>query len=271
MGFSDRLSGGNKEKGRHKRHYKHPVLRRGLGIEMTYLTEQSVDLFKSMPMLLSSAEKELDQAEKYFDDGAFVPFWSSVETATKILAQFDELIGDLKKKVSCYTEAARLREDEDALDDMTNSYVGAVATGGSPDTKIDLFRITLLGKKGLKHDDSDIIPPLYPLAPQHIDKLADASKVTVKRLEILVQAGHRNYHFASIYEQRRTNQILIAGFANLGEALNRMTSKITASIDGLAFSIGVMSSTLNESLDAIHADLGGALEMLDNIQRGKRP
>ena len=57
-----------------------------------------------------------------------------------------------------------------------------------------------------------------------------------------------------------------------------MACKITASINELAISIGVMTSTLNESLDAIHTEqivgvarLGEALEMLDNIQRGRRP
>ena len=74
------------------------------------------------------------------------------------------------------------------------------------------------------------------------------------------------------------NQILIAGFANLTEALNQMACKITASINELAISIAVMTSTLNESLDAIQTEqivgvarLGEALEMLDNIQRGRRP
>lgn len=271
MGIFDSLLGRNKEKEGPRRRCKHPIFRRGLGVEMTYLAEQSIDLFKSMPMHLGSVEKHLDQAEKYFQECAFVPFWDSVETATRMLAQFDELLGDLKGKASYYTEAARLREDEAALDDVVNNYVGTVATGGSPDTKVDVFRITILAGRGPKYKDADIIPPLYPLTPQHIAKLADASNVTVTRLQTLVQAAHRDFHFASIYEQRRTNQILIAGFANLEEALNRMTSKITASVDGLAISIGAMSSMLQESLDTVNADLGEAVGMLDNIQRGRRP
>jgi hypothetical protein len=66
-------------------------------------------------------EKQLDQAEKYFKEGAFVPFWDSIETATKMLAHFDGRIGDLKVKASRYTEITRLYENEDALNDYDGS------------------------------------------------------------------------------------------------------------------------------------------------------
>jgi uncharacterized protein YfcZ (UPF0381/DUF406 family) len=263
---------------------------------MISLAEQSIDHFTSMPMRLSSVEKQLDQAEKYFKEAAFVPFWDSIETAAKMLAQFDELIGDLKEKASRYTEITRLYENEDAQRDMTDQVTYAIMQRPSDDpvrveidrilklTKlkldtpppyptqhiaIEVLRICMLGNM-YKGEDWDTPLP-YPITPQHIAKLNDASKTTVTRMETLVQAAHRNFHFATIYEQRRTNQILIAGFTNLAEALNQMACKITASINDLAISIGAMTSMLNESLDTIHTDLGEALEMLDNIQRGKRP
>lgn len=115
-------------------------------------------------------------------------------------------------------------------------------------------------------------------------------------MKAIVQTAQRNFQFATIYEQRKTNQILVAGFTNLAQALDRMTWQITASIDDLAGSVDVMTSTLNESTRAIHSRLGDvaemtsqhhdelmkeasegaarerkALEMLDNIQRGRRP
>jgi DNA anti-recombination protein RmuC len=92
-----------------------------------------------------------------------------------------------------------------------------------------------------------------------------------------------------IYEQRKTNQILVAGFTNLADALNDMTWRITDSIDNLASSVDGMTSTLNESMQAIHSRMGDiheelskeaseravrekkALEMLDNIQRRRKP
>lgn len=133
---------------------------------------------------------------------------------------------------------------------MMDQHIDAILDGRPPDTQVDLHRIAEIDRmyKGEGWDT----PSPYPITPQHSAKLGDACKATVTRMETLVQAAHRNFQFATIYEQRRTNQILIAGFVNLTEALNQMACKITASINELAISIGVMTSTLNESLDAIH-------------------
>lgn len=271
MGFFDWLSGSSKDKNRPKRRQKHPVWVAGLGVEMTLMAQQSSEAFRSMPTHIGSAEEQLNQAERYFDECAYVPFWESVETATKTLARFDELIGDLREKASRYAEAAKLREDEDALDEMAGRYVYAVSTEKSPNTRFDLFRITILGKNAVKHADSDVTPAPYPLTLQHISKLSDASNATVMRMERIVHAAHRNIHFATIYEQRRTNQILVAGFTNLADALDQMTFRISRSLDDLAHAVRSMHSTLSASLDAIHSDLGEALDMLDNIQRNRKP
>ena len=99
-----------------------------------------------------------------------------------------------------------------------------------------------------------------------------------------------------IYEQRKTNQILVAGFKSLGQALEHMTWQLTSSIDDLNSSVNAMSSTLNSSLLKIHGQaeqLNSAMtghrqevareasgradrekkvvEMLDNIQRDRYP
>jgi hypothetical protein len=123
---------------------------------------------------------------------------------------------------------------------------------------------------------------------------------TAERMQATVRKAQRNFQFATIYEQRKTNQILVEGFTSLAEALNEMTWHITTSIDNLTRSVDGMASTLNDSMRAIHSRLGEigeaahkdsretahqraeeasdaaaregmALEMLDNIQRGRRP
>ena len=68
MGFFNWLSGTNKDKERPKRRCKHPILWRGLGVEMTLMAEESIDVFRSMPTYLSSTEEQLDQAEMYFEE-----------------------------------------------------------------------------------------------------------------------------------------------------------------------------------------------------------
>ncbi len=150
-----------------------------------------------------------------------------------------------------------------------------------------------------KYEDT---PPQFPLTRQSVTKL-DVGTETAKRMNVIVWTAQRNFQFATIYEQRKTNQILVAGFANLAMALDKMTWKITKSIDDLAGSVDVMTSTLDESLSAIHSRVGNVvdivekasqqtsqqhdelmektsegaareekvLKMLDNIQRGRRP
>jgi hypothetical protein len=214
--------------------------------QMVALGEQSLDLFEALPNHLSAAEKCLDRAEVDFADDAFAPFWDSIENAANWLGRFDEDVQQLKSNSSRYTE--------------------------------------LIGK-------CEDAPPHFPLAGQSVVKL-NVGTATAERMKPIVRTAQRNFQFASIYEQRKTNQVLVAGFTNLARALNIMTSQITASIDDLATSVESMSSTQ----DAIYSRMGDAvkqagqhhgelmkeasegaareskaLEMLDNIQRGRRP
>lgn len=229
--------------------------------EMSRLCTQSLDLFESLPRHLSSAEKYLDQAETDFADGAFAPFWDSIENAAKELAQFVHVVGEINLQSSRYTE-------------LVNKYEGT--------------------------------PPKFPISRWTISKLGVGTE-TAERMKPIVRAAQRNFQFATIYEQRKTNQILLAGFTSLANALAQMTMQITARIDDLAGSVDVLTATLNESMHATHRRISEiaemadqhrgelakmadqhhrqlmkdaaeraarekkALEMLDNIQHGRRP
>ena len=143
-----------------------------------------------------------------------------------------------------------------------------------------------------KYED---MPPKFPLARKSVEKLS-VGTATAERMKKIVRTAQRNFQFATIYEQRKTNQILVAGFNNLAQALDRMTWQIMDSIDNLAGSVDSMASTLNESMNTIHSRLGDmvesnvkhhdevvklesdrvvrekkALEMLDNIQHHRKP
>jgi len=217
---------------------------------MLSLGERSICLFELLPKHLCSAEQYLDQAEQDFADGAFAPFWDSIESAAKRLGGFDEDIRKIKTNSSRYIELITKYEDT---------------------------------------------PPQFPLEPQSITKLS-VGMSTSERMKSIVRKAQRDFQFAVIYEQRKTNQILVAGFTNLAQALSQMTDQIMTSIDNLAGSVDGMTSTLNESLRAIHTRMGDigessnarhkifmersseaaarertALGMLDNIQRGRRP
>jgi hypothetical protein len=146
----------------------------------------------------------------------------------------------------------------------------------------------------LKKRYKDILPQ-FPLTHNSIEKLSIGTTIA-NRMESLVRVAKCNYYFASIYEQRRTNDILIAGFTSLAQALDQMANKISASIYDLACSIGTLGSSLNDSMQVIHSQLGDitrsnniyhdelmkntmeasererkALEILDNLQHRIKP
>jgi hypothetical protein len=218
--------------------------------EMVSLSKQSIDLFESMPQYLNNAERNLDQAEKDFNEGAFAPFWDSIETSANMLGRFNEGVRRINEHSSRYTE--------------------------------------LLGLFAGTH-------PRFPVALRSVSKL-QVGTGTAQRMAVIVRNAQRNFQFATIYEQRKTNQILVSGFTNLAQALVQMTSRITSSIEELSNSVGFMTSTIEESARISHSRQEAileatiqsreefseqateqaqreerALEMLDNIQRGRRP
>ena len=146
------------------------------------------------------------------------------------------------------------------------------------------------------------VPPEFPLVPNFITKL-DVQATVVNRLQSIVRKAQRDFQFATIYLQVKTNQILVAGFTNLGQAIDQMSFQITDSIEGLGDSVKdlcsliyEMGSRLNSTMNSINTRAGDivdtsryqhaqqmemsfkeatrikkALERLDNIQRGRKP
>ena len=76
------------------------------------------------------------------------------------------------------------------------------------------------------------VAPPFPIQPQSYGDLVLA-ETTAERLGPIVSSAQRDFQFAMIYEQRKTNQIVVAGFTNLGSALDDMTYRIVFSIDEL--------------------------------------
>lgn len=129
--------------------------------------------------------------------------------------------------------------------------------------------------------------PPFAVSRHAAPRLAVARETT-KRMHEIVRQAQRNFQFAMIYEQRKTNQILVAGFKNLAQALDEMSQRITTSLDDLRDSV----SRIDESVSGIREHIGQlaadsaayrneaagrsareekALEMLDNIQRRRYP
>jgi hypothetical protein len=130
--------------------------------------------------------------------------------------------------------------------------------------------------------------PTFPINAEAVKELAGL-RLCADRLDKTVRLAQRDFQFSMIYEQRKTNQLLVAGFTSLGEAINDMSWRISDSITNLEASIDEASSAFGESIGRIESVLADAntarsdeaeasatrddkaLEMLDNLQRHRNP
>ncbi len=132
--------------------------------------------------------------------------------------------------------------------------------------------------------------PAFPLASDSIRRL-EVARRTADRMGGVVREAQHDFQFAVIYEQRKTNRILVTGFTTLANILESMTSQLTSSIADLTGSVQAISPELKDierRLTRIadgtahhHTQLAQALSeqaarerkavaILDNIQRGRR-
>lgn len=151
--------------------------------------------------------------------------------------------------------------------------------------------------------------PPFPVDPASAHRLGTANDTTA-RLQKIVRQAQRNFQFATIYEQRKTSKILIAGFTNIGEAIDglgarleqsisilgdqiddlsssmtAMNEKVVDAVKGVASAVGEVSSRVGDvslaikgadtNVQAAMADQAvrqeKAVRMLDNIQRRRVP
>ncbi len=98
--------------------------------------------------------------------------------------------------------------------------------------------IHLYQREALQLQDTPGAVPVLHL-PDH--KLPDA-RPQVERFTALVRRAQTNFQFAMIYEQRKTNQLLHAGFGTLGAAIYSLGESVNLSLTAL-------SKTMNRGLD----------------------
>ncbi len=128
-------------------------------------------------------------------------------------------------------------------------------------------------------------PPSIPNSA----KILNNGRRLISKMKRLVRAAQRDFYFASIYEQRKTNQILITGFKNLKEAMEGLGTSLKDSTMEIVNAISEMAEYNHVNTDQLVACLTeirqgmendeeesreheARLEtMLDNIQRKRRP
>ena len=187
-------------------------------------SKESETRYARVVQRLEEANALIDKAEVDFNEGAFAPFWDSIEASAVGIGHLEESIVRLERNLYLHADYA--------------NHFG--------------------------------VEPEVPMSVRSLDS-SDVVIAAVARLESLVVKAQRNYQFATIYEQRKTNKILVAGFSSLGEALTSLSEKMQISIQGLHEQVRAFQTQVSHSDRNRSAREEEALEMLDNIQRGRRP
>lgn len=106
------------------------------------------------------------------------------------------------------------------------------------------------------------------------DVIPDPTPV-LENLRRLVRKGQTDFHFANIWEHRRTREVLIAGFRTLEDGISNLGYAVCSAISDLQ---STLSSSLAEIVEqqislreTVEAQGEEQTRMLDDIRRGKKP
>ncbi len=143
------------------------------------------------------------------------------------LDDFELLPGHLTAAEASLDEAeARFREE--AFARFWDSIEKAVQELGGFDARVQAITSRLTAYDALvKQYEGQ--PPQFSIDRDGVASLAVSAK-TADRLRAVVYKAQCNFEFATIYEQRRNNQISDAGFATLANDLAMMSSQLQSSI-----------------------------------------
>jgi hypothetical protein len=183
-----------------------------------------------------AAERQRDYAE------------SLVRNCKESLDDFELLPGHLIAAEE-FLDQAEARFHEEAFAPFWDSIELAVKELGGFDTRVRSIDRRLATYDSLvKQYEGQ--PPQIPIDRDCVSSLAVSAR-TAERLRSIVYKAQCNSQFAEIYEQRKTHQILVAGFATFADALALMSSELQSSIGQLASSVAQMRSQFSDSLPAV--------------------
>jgi hypothetical protein len=133
----------------------------------------------------------------------------------------------------------------------------------------------------------------FAVSTSDLDYLKRSCLLTEQRMAGVIRKAQTDFQFSTIYEQRRTSSILIAGFQSLGDAINGLADQLSASIDKLGSRLSgleqtfrdqhretmLSATTIAEEASAQRAAINAEqaalatkqIAMLDNIQRHRKP
>ncbi len=181
---------------------------------------------------------------------------SLAESGTLSFASFTALPKHLENAEACLDQAEK-DFSESAFSPFWDSVERAAVDLGNFDNSIRIILHQARHYNTIVHCYEGKPPP-YPIILDSVTHMAVAN-TTADRMKDIVRKAQCDFHFATIYEQRKTNQLLIAGFTTLAQALQGMANRIESSINNLSSQISGMSETLDASLQNLGASLNQTL------------
>jgi hypothetical protein len=183
--------------------------------KLKFVASETEALIKSLPTALYNSEKELSKAKKRFEQRSYYPFWDAIGESTESLKKYQQSIHKIDQFARLYYK--QLQEHKKEFGDLQDTPV-----------------------------------PSFPVRNNARDTLRNGS-ATASRISQLYDVAHRDFEFATIYANWRTNKTLVAGFQNLSDGLasirNDLGSIELTIRDG--FEASIMSARENrEALDS---------------------
>jgi tetratricopeptide (TPR) repeat protein len=185
------------------------------------------------------------------------------ELGENSLSAFESLPKYLESAAS-YLNRAEQDFSDNALSPFWESIENAYIQLGNFNEGMHNIRAKLSNYESLaKEYESNI--PAFALSRNSINKL-DKSYPIYERANELVRKAQKNPDFANIYEMRRTQKILIAGFSNLSEAINNMGREIKGSINDLSESMNSTYSRLDDLKNTVEVQTN-EIKAIDETER----
>lgn len=186
-----------------------------------YIISQAVENYDAKVSTINNAKAESELVSKQLND----ILDKSFEIVEKILPYFEASAIDSIKKAKVDISKKAISPFWDKIEEANNflgfykEAVEQLIING------EIYTRTLDGKK---HN----FPTPFPIGTN-----ISIPQNTFDEFHSTIYTAHETDGFSNIWEHRKTQKILITGFKNLEQAINKMCSAITAAISDLKHSI----------------------------------
>ncbi len=132
--------------------------------------------------------------------------------------------------------------EEGVLDPFWDAIEQATAKLATFDSHVQ----QIIHNADLYRTESGRLPQSPAIFQLGVDVLPDATH-TATRMRAIVRRAHKNADFSKIFHLRKTNELLIAGFSTLGDALNVLGDRLRTSLGRLSSDFSVSISKLADA------------------------